>query len=462
MSSDLPQSDPVFIITKRQDGLGERIGAMINAIRLADMMGTPFRMVWRADVKDSEKHVMDISAEQVVLPHSVKSKDELFLSAFLDEHAIDETELLPSTRFPLDAGSIEEVLSFAESKGAAALVPISRPLERQMNPELAKQLRLSTAEAFARIGFAAPAQQALDFADEVPVEDFAALHLRSGDIVFGSFRKSGPFENKVINPSVAAAIIERLLEDHRQVVLFGQDVEAMRGLQAGNDRVLLALDLSADRPLEVTQQALFEIKLMSHAEVIVGAGSGFATTASMVGNKRRTNVFDVFPQQQFAQVTLADLEKNESRYQPLVAAFAYWQAYCFGGATLSTKQRIKILRRCRRLDPANLRYLVTLASLLYKSRADVRAEKLLSKFMQPAGDSGSEIDAELLEQFGRREQGKRRYTHQRDFTPIKFAAKRPDNSNARALLEHIEALTDSDAKDKTDQTDSGTAEQNED
>jgi hypothetical protein len=263
-------------------------------------------------------------------------------------------------------------------------------LERILSPETFQECRLDYKSAFASISFNEPIKAALEKADSVELPpNFTAIHLRAGDVVFGRWRKSGCFSEKVISLPIAKELIRLQKEQGRQVVLFGQDRQAIDCL-AKSCGVLSSFDFSRLSNFSPEQQSIFDIKLASRAGTIIGGGnptrnnesfgSGFSRLASFIGGATYECPFHHFTLERFTDVALRDLRRNERIYHPLQTAFAYWQAYHYGRQNRSEIESIQILEKAKSFDPVNPLYPLAIAALCFRVNQLDLGEQVLANF----------------------------------------------------------------------------------
>jgi len=418
-----------IIVSNRTDGLGERLCAMMNAIRLADALDTDFRFHWTSDIWNPVYHQLATDKDKQILGQSVASQEEIFAVSFIKDYALTQhnpQKYRPCPPKPMTLAKFKA----AEVDGAiAGWVPNQNFLENTWDKSFLQKVKTSSKDAFGRIAFCPPIEALVQSAQNERLPRFDAIHLRSGDMVFGEVRKWGQWSNKVLNPSVAIDLIRTIKKKGRQVILFGQDVDGLKALSHELDCLFVG-DMIPATATTPTQRALYEIVLMSRAQNIYAGYSGFSRAACMIGNTRAKLPSQLYSIENYLDVTLTDLGNNSDKYHPLVSAYSYWQAYDLGAQYLNLPQQYEIITCAAKHDPDNLLFAVLQVALLYRMGQDILAEDLIKKQMarRPDGD----FIAQLTFKYYSTD-----YTHKAQFNDYHGAARRPGNQNAKRCSDAI-------------------------
>ena len=182
-----------------------------------------------------------------------------------------------------------------------------------------------------------------------------AIHLRAGDIVYGHHRLSDRFHYKVCAYPIVEEVIRTQIAAGFTPVLFGQDLALCRYLRDRHGAVL-ATDLGDGQDFDKTQQAIFDIVLMSRCGRIVSEESGFAVLASWIaGVERSVPLAEVHPQQKVALIEAAVFAANAGKdVSALQRAFACRNAFVLSGLHFPTEPGFqRLLDEARKLDPEN-------------------------------------------------------------------------------------------------------------
>lgn len=420
-----------IILANRVDGLGERLCAMINAIRMSAYYNADFRFVWTDKIWNDIYTKTDPSGPTNLLGQSIASIENIFAPAFIKDHAVsawskEDFDPLPTPAPSSNDGPPSDVKGWYTTQ---------HHLAQDYGANIEKTCPITSMDAFQKIGFHPDTAAFIERAQQIDLPEFTALHLRSGDMVYGDVRKWGFWGNKVINPVIALDIIKQEDKAGRHVIVFGQDIDWLRQTKT-TESITFAYDLLDVTDIKPHQRALFEIILMSRASTIIAGDSGFARAASMIGNLPITGMFRHYSPIRYSEITVAELEHLSKNLHPYMTAYAYWQAYAFGRTLRSVPDLIQIIEKSHHLDPGNYLYLVILAALHYRMEQDEVAENLLA---QHYGTEPKDININhpLNQQIIFR-YFTPQYTHQEQFTDYIAAARRPNNKFAKYVANLIE------------------------
>ncbi len=354
---DAPVRDAPVVYADRNDGLGGRISAIVNAVRLARVTGSRMRVVWPPDP--------NLEFGQAVPPAS-----EVFDDEWRAEHVVDSKHVKGAVRIR----DIERNLPAVEAALAerdAVIVPWV-PLSRlYVEPQFVTPSRPD----FDTIGFSPSWRAAIDAADRASLPEHAvALHVRAGDLIYGRYRRQFVHTAKAIPYVVAERVCEVATGAGAQVVVFGQGEDFLRtiGRVPG---VTLAVDLlpGAFAP---AQQAIAEIVLMSRAERIVARESVFAALASQLSGAPVSGTDAYLSIEDEVATTLARVPS--APWGHLGAAGAYFSAYVQSAGRIPLETSLELVKRAGAADPGNPLYPIVTADVLARMGADEEADATLA------------------------------------------------------------------------------------
>ncbi len=243
-------------------------------------------------------------------------------------------------------------------------------------------------DCFASIEFAPAIKAAVDAAMAVPLPSpVACLHLRAGDIFYGDYRKYLHYTYKGLTLPVAKMMIGRAQQRGQSVVVLGQDDQVLSYLKEEMG-VVLGRDYVPSMGSRAAQ-AMFELRLLARADVIMGGSSGFAKQASWISGSKVEQPESLFTWREQQAFGEDDLERNAERYHPLQAAFAYWYLFFYARRYRTVATGLPWLERASELDPANELYPLVRAGLLYRVERDDEAERLLERCLLLDSVSGT-------------------------------------------------------------------------
>ena len=429
----LPQStsSKKIVLANRVDGLGERLCAIMNAIRLAAHLDVDFRFTWSNELWNDAYDKTVSTAPAKMFGHSIVPIEQIFASEFIEKYACLEcadSDFAPVPKTNLTTNA----LSRSALRG---WYTTQHHLATEYGAPFANTCKLSSSDAFSQIKFTDETEAAVQQARSLDLGDFVAIHLRSGDMVYGDVRKWGFWGNKVLNPIIAFDMIKQANARGQKVVVFGQDLDWLRHIKSEHD-IIVAHDLLGTEIVQPHMRALFEMVLMARATQIISGDSGFARAASMIGDKTITSMFSAYSPIRYSDLTLAGIDELQKNLHPCMIAYAYWQAYAFGRTLRSVPQLIDIIKRAHRLDPENYLYMIILVALKYRLGQDSDAEAILEKhyrlhaldFKSPHHPVNKQIVFRYITP---------KYTHEEQFADFTAAARRPGNHHAKYIADLI-------------------------
>lgn len=350
-----------YFLSSRNDGLGERLNAMITGVFLAKRFGYNFGFHWIDSLTDATiKNGCQVNG---VIGHAIDDATSIFSSEFINKYRVKDLNEL-SNRSDFYGEHVDH--DYLELQGLSQnILGFNAPridLKGTIHPDLEPREKFSYKNAFEEISFSDGITEAIKKASVVNMENTVAIHLRSGDVFYGEYRKYIHYTYKGITIPIAKAIIEKELLSGKNIIVFGQDDEVLNYLSNNYD-ITLAKNLIPTNLTDNTQVAFFEIKLMSMCTKICAGSSGFAKIASWIGNiplDASTSYFSVTEQN---SISRKDLECHENDYNSYQTAFAYWHTYYFGRAGKEYLDSIVLLEKAFYFDPDNELYPIIIAIL---------------------------------------------------------------------------------------------------
>lgn len=267
------------VIAVRNDRLGGRLGALLNAKRIADDYGTGFGFTW--------------SSHEGVSPE-LQHPEQLFSAEFLDRYR--ETDLgfgelqenalaVDSLPGGIDRDWLETQLASRNLRCSEAMRVVRLPWE---NPDKVAEGLVRT---LGSIGFNPVVTQAMArIRSELGQAALVAYHLRRGDIIDPASRPSNVlWPTKYIPRVFYQEHISRVLDQDpkARIVIFSDAPHEVRAFCALSSRVIPASDLIGDDGLEPLQRDFLELYTMSLCKRIIAPGaSAFSSLAALLGNSR--------------------------------------------------------------------------------------------------------------------------------------------------------------------------------
>ncbi|QKC86110.1 hypothetical protein EB232_09795 [Mesorhizobium sp. NZP2077] len=358
----------MLIVANRIDGLGGRLFAMANAKSLADRLGYRFGFTWNSrDITDQDSHTVDVVGK-------------IFSGDFIEKHWLGEK--IKAAEFGVLGGS-----AFAPSDLEA--VARSGKLRGWICDDFGvldffrdEGVRPAPSEALQAFGFSPAVRQALDAAGKCRFPGpMAALHLRSGDIVYGQYRKRLVFADKVIPSTLARAVVAELSSKGMTTLLVGQD-RATVDYVSGQTGALRTDDFGAAAfKGEEALSAFFEMALMARCQQIYAGNSIYAVVASVMGEVPCLGISALFDKQRAAELIMEELQAHQADYHPLEAAFGYQWAFLSQEDEIAPAQARELLGKAGALDPENDVYDLKMAASHFHEGNYPAGEAILKSLM---------------------------------------------------------------------------------
>jgi hypothetical protein len=338
-------------VAQRNDGLGERLNSMVNAISLAKAFNIDFKFVWPSRLVGNDEH-------------AIEAAEEFFDADFIKSFKIDKA---PSALWEPDDTALTVMSARDKLTKLNGFIGPRLPLIGIFDKAELPKLKLDLPGAFNSIKFSPRISAVIDRARSFPLEENAVgMHLRAGDVFFGDYRKRVLYTYKGLNLPIAKAMLRKLQADGKNVYLFGQDEEVICYLcERYEAKSLAAIDPST-KHLGKVEKAMYDLVAMSRFPIIAAGSSGFAKQAQWIGGSVVKHPRDFFTPKQQHQIILDDLTGNAEFYHPKQTAFAYWYAYYVDRKNRPMKDNIFALEQAAKYDPSNELYCIVLAHCALK------------------------------------------------------------------------------------------------
>jgi len=378
------RADQRVVLAGRTDGLGERLNALLNAIRLANLLGVDFRFSWPRRPAGE--------AQQAIEP-----AEDFFSAEFIAAHLIEHDTI--GTRYRLPSGRAPDLEALRDQLMAAegGLLAPNRWLGRFLDHRAVSGVSGGFSTEFARIGFHPRIEAVRRAAGEVPLlGEAAGLHLRAGDILHGDLETWNRSTAKIVPAPVARALTERLRAEGRDVLIFGQDQDLIDELCRSTG----ALDASSMRPPGVVTQAevaMFDLALLSRCDPIISGNSGFARQAAIIADQHPSDFRELVTAQEIVSVTRTDIAAHGQNYSATQRAFAWWSAYYTARNDTDPAEAITLVEHALGSDPSNPHYRLRLAALYHRDGQHERGDDvLMAALAADAGEGGPALRSVLL------------------------------------------------------------------
>lgn len=349
----------------RFDGFGERLRALLNTMIAADLYEGLFFFSW-VDRGEGFNQF-----------HSTTSYREVFNQRFTDDHymekkVIDSMNLISSNKVK---GKIDK-----DTFNYDGVLLDRFHINKQIDNEVLDSKSYSYSDAFNRIGFSDDLLDAKKQASKIVLSKKAvAIHLRSGDIVYGAYRLAGQAWDKVTPVYVLDSLIKHYINNGYQVVIFGQDEEFCEELSS--EYGIIYSGSLMMKQYTATQASLFDITLMSRCEIIVAGNSGFATISAWIGGGSIVSYKDETSSEKLISEFKKSLEPggvlNYRSTNNLLKSFTILHFYFNFSKHIDIDYKIYLMTLCKNLDPDNTFISLLLALALYENFENEIADNII-------------------------------------------------------------------------------------
>ncbi len=369
-----------IVVAARQDGLGERLNAILNGMFLAHQLGFEFAYHW-PPTSSAERLGVDKAL------HAIGGEEEFFSSDFIARYSIPDFNSKGFVEVRGKGLTREHLVRKTEDPDFAGWLAPRLDLDDLLVEQLRPNPDFNLGSVFNEIEFHETVAAAIRAARSLDIPAHCVgVHLRSGDIFYGAYRKLVHYTYKGVTLPIAKAIISSIAQSGGRVLLFGQDRDVLQYLKKVTGAMTME-DLHAPKFVSSTVQAMFEIVLMSRCERIVAGSSGFAKQASWIAGIRVEHPADFFSPGEQTRISIEDLDENADRYHPLQTSFAYWYGYFCGRHAKSFDEADMLLRKAYQYDPENQLYPLKRAANCFRNgkfdEGDaILAQLLKSEFME--------------------------------------------------------------------------------
>ena len=339
---------------------------MLNALLISDALGYSFKFSWSPGVWNPLYRKSD--AEKPELIHSALDfpAEDLFAKEFISSHCVPRQPPGVFHKFRQREATPARIQEWEREADFAGVIPVQLDIRGEVGALSSRKKKPNYAQVFSQISFSPRYEEIKHLAHTIELpENFIAIHLRSGDLVYGEPRKWGLWVKKVTPPSLAKRIIRQTVLSGSPVVIFSQNHEIGMSLAQEGGNCKTIDDILQGVVLTGVERAFAEMLIMSRATAIIGGSSGFARFSSFVGNAQLVSPWNFFPPREVIEVISSDLSEDPSRYDSLTRAKSWWQAYYISKGLLSAKEADYLLDQAIKEDPRNALYSVVLASRLY-------------------------------------------------------------------------------------------------
>ncbi|EHZ7230143.1 hypothetical protein WL484_001830, partial [Campylobacter jejuni] len=375
-----------LIISNRDDGFGERMCSLLNAMYISKILNFHFGFVWKNKV-DSLLYQYK-KTDRYLCCNDCIDKEEIFHSDFIKKFHYDT---IPSSI----------IHSFFKMKGKSIYILKNKPYEYSFGHQSCqedlstifsdvkeRQYRKLLRKSWNEIQFSLNFRHIMLEAEKVAKmfeKGFVAIHIRSGDIVFefkGYSRWLMFSAYKAVSFNLIASVIKYKLNYIENIIIFSDDTDSSKILKKYCDnKIFLAEEFLCDKHLSNDERSFFEIILMSKAQEIYHSGnSGFSRLACFIGVSRSICIYKYFSKIQQYNFILDNID--ELRLSRQQKAYSYFMLFIFAREMkLSKKKQMFFLEKGYEEDKNNKVFILSQIEIYFSLCDYEKANQIIKEIV---------------------------------------------------------------------------------
>ncbi|EKH7224766.1 hypothetical protein O8X20_001929, partial [Campylobacter jejuni] len=365
-----------LILAARGDGIGERLCCLINAMFISKKTDLNFGFVW-AEVPKIENSTQNSLVIKMGSDLYKYNQEDFFSEDFIKQYSYKGIFNLSNGNFSKFRNqSIKNMNDKALYQNSWGYYCVQDELDVIFNDidDYRECIRLCWNE----IKFSCKIQKIINSAYDLLISDFIAIHVRGGDALYDLREVDcyiGAF--KLIPLELAISIIKSISKD-KNIILFGDDISSNYKIKeyCSNNKVFLIDDFFDRTSMDSVEQAMFEIVVMSRAEVIYSSGaSGFSRLAFLIGLSKKVYLSNISYQDRYVNMLHYIDEFYANNFQK---AFSYLYLFLISRElNYDYEKQIKYLENSKIQDSENNVYTVLLSDLYIKNSSYDKLTQLL-------------------------------------------------------------------------------------
>ncbi|WP_096021312.1 hypothetical protein [Campylobacter lanienae] len=367
-----------LLIAGRMDAFGSRMTAFITAMYLSKKIGFKFGYTW----------------EKLDAPSGVFLDDdeELFEEEFINEFSY-QSKLPKGDTNTLCFNTISELNNKPYKKYWGSYVMNYYVANNSHIKDLDEKDYLANFGPILRsIPFKEKYKKAIEQSDIVSTKlgEFVAIHMRGGDSIYDkNFRRTifSPVIMKYVFPAevVVYAIKHFIEKEDKKVILFGADIKANIAIKEYlkdyviKDQLLIASELHQN--YNTMQATIFELILMSNANMILANHSTYSKFAAALGNVELKNFNQYFTNKEIYDSIMYYLDRFDTHNIQKSASCAYALDLAYKKLNINTAIKIDIANRGLEFDFNNSIFRVMIIYILINDKQCQRADEYLKNIL---------------------------------------------------------------------------------
>ncbi|MBZ7936379.1 hypothetical protein H2279_07045 [Campylobacter sp. B0100352/1] len=293
-----------IILAARDDGFGERMCCLLNAMYISKKTSFKFGFTWK-DKKDSLVELYTQTDKFLTCSDTIPIED-VFSKKFIKKYHYDNFDGSPLDKMYLFYHRSINDLSKKPYEYSWGWRSCQANLSTIFSDVSWKEYQDILNQCWNEIEFSDNFKDIIDKAynKSSQLKEYVGIHIRSGDLIFeekGYARWVWFAANKALSFHLALEILSRKIHDNN-IVIFTDDIESGKKIadyinkkRTTNYKCILAYELFDTTQSSSNARVLFEIVLMSKAIEIYSSGdSGFSRMASFIGKSKVISVYKLF------------------------------------------------------------------------------------------------------------------------------------------------------------------------
>ena len=366
-----------FIVAARNDGFGERMCAMLNAMYIAKKTGWTFKFIWQDPPK------LENNDQNVLLPwNDMLPQDLMFSKNFISQYATKDIPWQYDVTLA-HYKSLKEITQKPSKKWNERQIghySIQNYLGQQLHDINTNEYANILQECWNEIEFTPNIQHIITQAKyhkNLPT-NFTAIHIRCGDILY-YFHDEYETKHKIANPYLAIEIITREIQEDNSIILFSDDLSVLQNIKeqfSSTNKVFIIDDFFERTQHTQLEQSIFEIMIMSQAKKLYSGISGFSRLANMIGNNQHIIIYDLFNTQEQYDIISKHIQQYE--LPAIHKAFSYMYLFSLAKSLkMSPHTQKTYIQEAITLNPNSLTYKILFIYVLLLNKDLVNANEQL-------------------------------------------------------------------------------------
>lgn len=326
-----------YIVAAKPDGFGMRIGAMINGHYYAKKTGFKFKFCWDETTDTDNLKVRDSIRNNNVnyIPIVMDKVDNVFDKIYLDKYLL-KAHIVEYYNTVVDNPS-----SNTQNKPYGFAISQTAPYSKINNKELRKKIKIEVSQSYENIKFNKRFEYLKKLIVKISNElqnNFIAIHLRGGEIVFGDIRFAPiVWAGSRHFPYEVALDITMDEINKTNIVIFGQDLLANKELceyinknKSSPFKAIVSLSLTDELSNDM-ESVFFDINLMSKAKKIYSTGaSQFGKVAELMSEDEiLVSFYDIYSNEELFDILKRNIDVlNLHNLQKAFTMFRIYDLAC--------------------------------------------------------------------------------------------------------------------------------------